>query len=46
MTKINHRYFDVDCDMSNIVIKDSHKHFDMEYDMKVKYRFQFFIFCL
>jgi hypothetical protein len=46
MTKISRRYFDVDYDMSNIVIKNSHKHFDVEYDMKVNYRFQFFICCL
>ncbi len=46
MTKISHRYFDVDCDMSIIVNKDSHKHFDMEYDMKINYRFQIFICCL
>jgi hypothetical protein len=46
MTKISHTYFDVDYDMSNIVINDSHKHFDVEYDMKVNYRFQFFICCL
>jgi hypothetical protein len=46
MIKISHRYFDVDYDMSNIVIKDCHKHFDVEYDMKVKFQFQFFnFFC-
>jgi hypothetical protein len=42
VTKNIIKYFDMDYDIPN-VIKDSHKHFDVEYDMKVNHKFHVLI---